>query len=337
MSTHLLHRDGGSRTLPVPDARLYSGNAAPDAGTVGTALLALGDPAQLTRWQRWWGIAPRRSQDVRHVLYLHRRAFAAELAGHLASADFFWFEGITALRATWNSKPAWNAVAATLHTDPDRLRHIVATELFIDSHIAFANGYLGAGAPAAGSRAFAHAAFIGRLLDLPALEVDFATALLPAVIAEAETLKAAGQLDSAIKRLRRERRTSSTPVLSDLLASLLFGRTLAALADEPKGRELADASRLERGVKELEALRRTHPENLLVYDFLAQLHHLRSIRLNNGDQVSPALLASAKAAAYRPGFEAAEAAMKQLIENMQGLQQHAAALKDSCARASTRS
>jgi hypothetical protein len=324
MSMHMLHRAGDARSLPMPAPGLYRDDATPDVEFPAAAVLMLAAPQRQTRWERWWGHGPRRSQDVHRVLYLHRRAFEAELAGHHASADFFWREAIAALRATWRAEAAWAAVASKVHADGNSLRKAVATELFVDAHIAFANGSLQPGAPAPESRAFAHAAFIGQLLDLPGLELDFATTLLPAIVAEAEALKAAGRASAAIDRLRRERRTPSTPILSDMLASLLFARTLAALADDPEGRELADARRIARGIRDLEMLCEAHPENVLVYDLLAQLHHLHSIRLNNGGRVSEAILASAKAAAFRPGFEAAEEAMKQLVENMQQVQVHAA-------------
>jgi hypothetical protein len=330
MSTHLLYRNSEGRTLPLPDARLYRRVPASAVHTPGAALLALGDPAGLTRWQRWWRGGPDRVHGIRRLLYLHRCAFEAELAGRLVSADFFWREAIAALRATWDAREAWSAVASQVGCPGpdagDRLRGLVATELFMDSHIAFANGCLKATPVAAGHRAFAHAGFIGELLDLQPLEADFGTVLLPAVIAEVEALQAS-DIDAAVGRLRRERRTPVTPVLSDFLAALLFRRTIAALAKDPKGHERADSKRLERGIRDLEELRSTHAENLAVDDLLAQLYHILSVRLNNDGRVSPALLASAKAAAYRPGYEAAEEGMKQLVENMKHRQARAAELK----------
>jgi hypothetical protein len=311
-------QDIGEGFYRVPAAN----EAAPD---VGAKLLAL-SRIRLTWWQRHAGLGLSPNEHFGRLLLLHRLAFEAELAGQSRRADFFWREAFRSLQRIWKRDDVWEAVRSIVGGDavptPRAVRDLVATELFIDTHIAFANGRLGQGTPLkADDRLFAHLAFIRLLLKLQQLPVDVAAPLLaPAIDAEIGNLESESKWDVAISRLREYIALCPGDLPSEeRLAGLYFKRAIGRLsAGEGKGS--ANAASLRETMKPLDQMRRECPDCAVVYDYLGHLHHIQSIQLANGKELATALLASRKAQILAPGLDAAATTLSQLAEAMTKLQ-----------------
>ena len=318
MSNPWLRRNAGDRVWPFPDRALYLKH-----------FCAL--PA-LTPFQRITGWTSSPGTRLLRVLEMHRRAFGAECRGRFRTADFFWHEAVTGLRRLWRARAPWDAAARTWPETPqptgEDLRRRVATELFIDSHIAFANGCLASQDDAGRARAEVHTRHLETLLALQSPPLaDVHQALLPAIEAAVDADEAASRFDEAIARIRGIRLPSVRVALADRLVTLLFRRCLARLAPRPEGNELADARWLADTISELKALAADRGDLISAHEPIAQLLHLRSIRLADGGKVSEALVASEEAACHSPGFEAAAQTMARLVERMTSLQEQCKAIR----------
>lgn len=162
----------GLRRFPPIDSRLYtrSGHArsGPAAGP-GAVLGLAGRP--LRPWQRLGGIGLDPAGRLTRLVYLHRAAFTAELAGQARRAAAYWNELEHWLRAHVDDRACWSVLAGMLAVDgarpsPEAARQCLVDELLIDTHLAFVNGLAGV-APAA-----AHAARVAGLLEYSGLDED---------------------------------------------------------------------------------------------------------------------------------------------------------------------
>lgn len=139
----------------------------------------------LSRRQRLgWRLRP--AEAVARLLYLHRSALGAELAGHSGRADFWWREVEDQWQRLSDGHPGWAAVAArlaqqtgtTVLGDPVSLRQRLVREILLDAHLAFFNGKA-SGAIARHSivRALLHCDRAWKLLPEAALPADQEQAL----------------------------------------------------------------------------------------------------------------------------------------------------------------
>jgi hypothetical protein len=331
MVDRLLRRASSARRLPVPSPSLYSDDSKDNGNPTWTALRKASDPGGMKLWQRLAGTSQQGDQALRHLLYLHRRAFEAECEGSYITADFFWQEAYAKLRRVWPRQGGWDAAAKQLviGLDGSQLRTLVATEIFVDAHIAFANGRIQSESIAEDDRAFTHARHLCELLGLPQEPplADFDSAVKPAIVAEIDILEAAGRRDEAIDRIRQVSLVRGVPLLGDRMTMLLFMRTLDRLSPDSTGMELSEAKLLQEGIDALKTLRDDNPQHLLIFDVLAQLYHRRCVCLANAGKLSEALVECEKSLAHAPGFQQAEKAMEQLVENMTALQCRMAAME----------
>jgi hypothetical protein len=99
----------------------------------------------------------------------------------------------------------------------------------------------------------------------------------------------------------------------DELATVALAKVAGRLVKTASPDRARDqAARLERDIQEIEKLRAQFPDNLLLYDVLGQLCLVLAFEWTNGVRLAPALLAAAKALAYRPDWPEALRAQAQL-------------------------
>ncbi len=319
----LVRKSTNGRFFTGIDSALYRAEAGAGAGQ---KLLALSSTMSLTWWQRHAALRLGPDEQLGRLMVLHRLAFEAELDGQPTRADFFWREALACLERIWTRDEVWRAGLRIVGNDavatPQALRDLVAAELFVDTHIAFANGRLAdASRLTAGDRLFAHLGFIRRLLKLYTLPADEAARLLaPAVDAEIGSLESDSKWDVAISRLREYITLSPGDLpLQERLAGLYFRAAIARLTPgEGKGK--ANAASLSASIEPLERLRRDCPACSAVYDFLGHLYHIQSIQLGNGQQLAAALVAARKAQILSPGLEGGESTLSELAAAMTKLQ-----------------
>ncbi|MET4071879.1 hypothetical protein ABID58_006703 [Bradyrhizobium sp. S3.2.6] len=320
----LVRKSDGQRFLPAIEPNLYSPNGSGETPVrPGRALLALAYP-QLTWQQRHAGRGLSPIQQLARLLLLHRLAFEAELAGEFERADFFWRECNSQLRAASTRLDIWEAACAALEqksvTSPEIMRDLIVNELFIDTHIAFANGQLAKVRLDPDDRAFVHLAFLRTLLEVQKVQPAEAALLLgPAIEAEMEVLQTAKRWDEAIARAGQYLALSPDDVASQERLALLHFRHALDRAPS-KGDEISDAKWLDRKIEVLERTRSANPDWTMIYSLLAQLYQLQSIRLANGGRLADALVASRKAHVFAPTLDVAVETMSQLVENMNNLQ-----------------
>ncbi len=323
MSNPWLSRDAGDRVWPPPEAGRYP--------------LQFRAQPVLSPWLRITGWTTSPTARLARMLYQHRRAFDAECLGFHRTADFFWREALHAFCKLWPAQTLWDAAARAWPELPrptgEGLRRRIATELFIDGHMAFANGCLASPDDAGRARADVHLRHLETLLALrPQPVADLHKTMLPAVQALVDADEAAHRYDQAIARIRNFRLPALRDALADLLVGLIHRRGLARLAPEPNGRELDDARRLAGEISELKALAAERGHLRSAHESIARLLHLRSLRLANGGKVSEALVACEEATCHSPGFEAAVQAMTQLTERMKALQEQERSIRDHLKR-----
>jgi hypothetical protein len=225
---------------------------------------------------------------------------------------------------------------------PAAMRLIAIQELFIDMHCGFYNGYVtlpDTGAEvqrAAFGRRNAHLAQITRYVEISdASQSTRCDLLAPAMEDKAFAAKEAGDwvtATTAATELVRMFPEESRFV--ELLAGVYFGQALSKMSkgeDDSSCRR--DASVLADYAQMLDKLVADKPECLAAYDFASQLHHIRAVRLANGDLVAVAMTEIYKARAYWPGLDFTEdiAAIRTRIEQtqMQAAQQEAMLRKNS--------
>jgi hypothetical protein len=325
MQNLLVRKTDIQRIFPVIGPNFYSPNKSDEKSVYpGLRLIALAYP-QLTWLQRYagWRLAP--DQQISRLVMFHRLAFEAELAAQFRRADFFWRETFGQLQSAWHRSDIWEAARTLLHcsvvTSAEAMRDCIAAELFTDTHIAFANGWLAGKATLdCDSRAFVHLGFIRTLLDMQELPpAEQALLLAPAVEVEIAALQKSKRWDDAISRVTQHLAMSPDDTLQqDRLALIHFRHAIDRLS--VKGKELSDASWLDQKIEALERMRSANPDLTLAYNLLGQLYHLQSIRFANGGKLAHALVAARKAQVFAPMLDGVDETMSQLIDSMNQLQ-----------------
>jgi hypothetical protein len=334
-----------SRIFPPVTGGLYSdlpGETATGlAERIAASLLALAG-RKLGRAQRLLGWKLDGAGRIGCLLTLHWAAMEAEADAVWDRADFFWKELRNEIAALWERVSLWEEAVATVtqETDPAfnqgaidaiKLRDQLLDEIFLDTHHAF---YLGLTAEveslSPNDRAFAHVEAIEQLLDCSARTREEQRAVFgPLLEARIAAYREAGRWEEAITSAKRlTARFSGDKEYEDLLILIEHLRATSSLRNSDiESTNLSDAETLRRGIERIEELRRTYPNHPACFQSLAVLHHLRAVKLVNGNRLSQALLAVEKSLAFQPGEEVAEKTRRQLVEMMHGLQRQMRAVE----------
>lgn len=268
---------------------------------------------------------------VGQLLLLHRLALSAELAARSRRADFFWRAAVAELGRLAGQEAVWREVARSVLpgtadavlSDPDELRRRLVREIFIDTHIGFFNGrvkLLDKLSP--DDRASAHLAYIQEIVACARLDPGEANAVA-STVAEArvelheEAKHWAPALEEVTGLLARHPDNFDYQAK---LAGLHFSKAVGELGDDPSEQaQLRDANLLLHAINRLEEIRKQYPSNSAIFEYLARLHHLRAVKLSNGDHLSQGLLEIERALALDPSLEEAKKTREQIKELMKKL------------------
>jgi hypothetical protein len=144
-----------------------------------------------------------RGEHVARLGALHLHGCRAELAGEWARAEFLFGERERQIERITDAHWAASASACDFSGDADQWRRVVMTELVLDAHIAFYNGYFNTDC----NRTLLHITAVEWLADKCGFSVsDLALLLAPATDARIRALRRSGDLDSAIEHARERLR-----------------------------------------------------------------------------------------------------------------------------------
>lgn len=305
---------------------------------VAVDVLSLAD-RHLPAWQRLSGRGLDGMGQLGRLLYLHKQALEAELAGRWRRADFFWDAVSENLEALADAIGVWQQVVETLScrprvvvlNEPRQLQQRLVHETFVDLHCAFYNGYLQTGADLTWQdRAFAH---IDRILDLlefaPLPTTDLQTVLAPALDSRIALCEKAEQWELAVELCANlVDHLPQVAKYQDRLAGLYLAGTLSSLKKAKSQRaHLKNAERLREGIVRLDRMRDRFPHCPVIYEALGHLHHQRAISQANGGQLAEAVHSAQKAVAYNPTLKQARETRDALVKAMLQLQVQAKALQ----------
>ncbi len=108
----------------------------------------------------------------------------------------------------------------------------------------------------------------------------------------------------------------------NLAADLQLSATMERLiGEDSETSSTHDVEKIQEGITGLDTLRDHSPYNLLVLDLLAELHHIRAVKLANAGKLSSALLEVEMAVAFNPGPEKLWESREQIIKMMNDLRE----------------
>jgi len=263
---------------------------------------------EMTMWQR---LMPRRLEGndlLAALLRLHRLAFEAERGALFDRADFYWTEFANLLPIAWASTQAWPT---------SEIKAAFGREIVFDAHRAFYSAFAEASGPVS-QRADWH---LGRVLaslpyaDLPR-DDERAMALEPVIARthkrlDANEVNAADTLSAALlARFPDDLQSQRLRITVEFRMALAGGDQSPALT----------ASRLERSIARMAALRERFDDHADVYEAIAILHLSRAIALANANTLSEALVELAKAEANNPSLAELPETKSKVSALMRGLQ-----------------
>jgi tetratricopeptide (TPR) repeat protein len=323
------------RIFPPITPRLYG---AQGAGTQGPgAVLALAT-RRLAWWQRFGGMGLDAAGRLARLLYLHREAFEAELAGDGPRADVLWDELRRWLVRIAGDNACWSALVALLGPAVDGSRPTAAPararlvdELLIDTHLAFWNGLAGGSAPELASRAWTHLDRATVLLPWSGLGAQEREALGRAVATmRIEGLAAAGKWGDAAEAAGAAlQQAPGDDAAQDRYVELVAQAALASVAAKPSNATAeADVAVLAQAIRRLDAFRSAHPENPVVFEALGSLAlHLGSAQAWGG-RLPEALESVERALAFDPSLPDARSFRGEVEADMVAARTRIAALRD---------
>lgn len=327
MQERFIVRASQSRQLPLPTAELYQRSDHAQAAGPWATLAASCAPPRFPLWLRLGGWSRRPEDMVRHLVYLHRCGFEAELAGRMVRADFYWRDSAARLGSLWTKGAYWEDAARALQLqagmDGPGLRRMIAEELFVDTHIAFANGAIASGEVRLTPRVPTHARLVEQILALGKGDDPAAEALRYSLLhAEIAALEKTGREAEAIKRIRGLKNPALRTRLAEQLATLVFRLALRSLDGPALVTHQLKAARLRGAINEMDQIRRDNPNELGVYELTAHLQHALSVQLANDGTIADALVACESALDYWPRLEAADETRTTLVDRMKQRQHH---------------
>ncbi len=289
--------------------------------------------------QRFWSRGLNAHQRFERVLYHRALAIKAEQNAQWTRADFFWnvvydeLDGLAQDDVLWSSLMTETTARTdmTLVLTAAQFRAHVVNELFIDVHSGFYNGLIQATEKLNWrSRAFVHLDYIYDLLEYAMLSKDeLALLITPASRLMIELLAQANKIPKALESAQLLLGYFPESIEDQtLLARLHFGNTVAQLRNRKSERSNQyDAEILWQAIISLEAMLRRYRYNLSIYHLIAQLYHIRAIKLAATGALSAALVDVQKALTFFPSFDDAYKTRADLLAAMQQLQTHMKAVE----------
>jgi len=261
---------------------------------------------------------------------MHREGVQAELSGRFNRADAYWYEVRQSLNAIPKEAPAWSDLAAqlkeavgeTILSNPDELRTRFINEVLVDTHCAFYNGRIRADLPPT-DRAYDHVTHLFELLQVTGASLDSKIVLIgePAR-AQIQEYQRRGDWGKA-QVLARElvgRFPNHLPH-QDIVAEILFLEVLAKIKPNSTGHAaLAEAAILLSLIQALERFCGSFPYAIGSYEFLANAHYIRAIKLASAGRSSQALTEIELALAYRPHWQEASTVRHEIELQLNRLQ-----------------
>lgn len=333
-----------SRVFPTISADFYN---CPDTTTapspdqrVAHRLLALGQQ-NVGPWERLVKRKLDSTGRLGWLLFHHRSALQAELAGQTGRANFFWRELHEKVKDWCREPEFWEQIVTTFGTEPGAvvvcepaaLKQRFLCEVLFDTHCAFYNGQIQAAVAhdlALNDRAFAHVDYINDLLaDVELNQAEWQGLIVPPIELRLRLYQQANQWDEAIHAGELLRKYFPADIkYQDQVTELYFARAVKGLSSEmSETKSLRAAGEMQPWLERLEALQRSCPDNLNLYQALGSLHHIHAIQLANGGDLTSALRAAQKAVTFAPKVEESEATRQQLIQSMENLKAHVQALE----------
>ncbi|MBD1856722.1 MULTISPECIES: tetratricopeptide repeat protein [Leptolyngbya] len=316
------------RIFPLIQAELYAASdkiAQTSDQQAAQNLLSLANQP-FNHAERLFGWQLNAKGQVGHLLMQHRQAIAAELAGQWERADFFWNQVQIEFKAIAGAQ-LWQQIATEIAaskfeimSDPQQVQQRLVDEIMIDTHCAFYNGWQQT--EQLQDRAFAHIEYIEHWLPWSSIN-ESAQALLE------QPWKMQIQQCLEIQHWQQaigicKRRLKHCPDVLEYqaeLAAVHYSATMARLKSARSDAQyLRNAEKIQRGIKTLEALLKTYPCNLGIFELLGDLFHLKAIALGNGGRVAEALVSVQTAISYNPRQAAFYSTSETLIEQMQAMQ-----------------
>jgi hypothetical protein len=287
--------------------------------------------------QRFLNRGQHGAEQIGYLFFHHRMAMEAELLGQAGRADFFWKELYKVLTPLLKNEDLWkdavsylNEPGSELMKDPAQVRRRVVSEVLIDTHCAFYNGYLEkTDKPAFDNRAFLHFKLIRKLLDFEALPKEELRGLLtPSTDVQIDLLTEGRKWNEAIELAYfRQKNFPESEVYQNGLAGLHFTAALSSLgntADKSSARR--EATALARSICFLDEMRKDNPHNVNIYQMLGTLNSIYAIRLANAGDLAESLVAIHKALLLYPLIEGGQEIKNRLFELMEDVQKRTESL-----------
>jgi len=323
----LRRSDYSERLFPPPAQDVKSIDTNQYAAAV---LMTTGDAQNLSFLNRIAGLRLNRTQWLMQLLHLRRQAMAAEAEGRQETADFFFREIMLKLKRAPEPHAMWSDLVQNIaagggkqSVTASKLYRATINELFVDVHCALYNAYSARSAePSVDSRQFAHLAHIKNLLILSCAPEETQRELIGpglrdqaiAALRQGSLRACSDSVEELLKRFPADREYSETG------ATILFECALKALSNaKDDGSARADAARLDGSTRRMDRFCQERPDCGHAFALAGRLHHVRAVKLANGDLVAEALVEIEQAVAYCPEWEEAKQARAQIEELLKAL------------------
>jgi hypothetical protein len=335
MDTHRYADSPSQRVFPPIEPDIYDlshelAELTPDQ-RVARKLLALANQ-KFTIGERLAGWKLDSTSLVGRLLLQHRLAMEAELAAQWNRADFFWNQVQIEFNALSKRDDVWQSLVLAVASEPGvvvmgeprQLRQRLVDELLIDTHFVFYEGLAKQVEKLSlKDRAFIHIDYIQKLLNFSArFQEELLSMLKLPWEQQLDLYKEAKKWKPAIELCtERLKHFPKSVNYQNELAEVYFSATLAKLNNgNSEAKQLKDAKTLQGGIARLEKFSNDYPYNLIAFELLGHLHHLRAIKLGNGGRVAEALVEVQKAMIHNPYIKQATETRNELVRMMNQLQ-----------------
>jgi hypothetical protein len=239
-----------------------------------------------------------------------KRAFEAELRLMWGRADFYWSEVDRIFASLRNRPEAWEQTIPDAHEAGARMQRRFAREILFDTHAGFFQSLSTGERADSKARADFHLRCMVDLLPVAGPEEEDRKSLIAVIELRARALTEAKEWPRAIQLSELLLKCDPGNVeFEDLLIYATHSQVLARV-EEMKDAKAVKA--LESGIQALEGLRSRFPTHLSVFEALGCEYFLLAIRYANSQQLSPALEAIVKAAA----FDSDQGGLKETTEKL---------------------
>lgn len=330
------------RLFPPISPNLYDIVEAPNLTPkqqIARKILALAN-RDYSIWEHLLGWKLDSPGKIGRLMLLHKKAMLAELEKQWKQADFFWEEFYKMLEPLYNITALWDDFNAFVGgkqvNNCVQIRQCIFEEIFIDTHCAFYNGAIQqVEMLTPKDRAFVHIDYLEKLMNISNISRDkYKSIFGPLAEMQIKMYQEREDWYRAIEvNLALLERFPDLVEYKRNLALLYQAKIMDELLNgESESDNLHDAGILEKGIKDLEKLRKEFPYNLVFHEVLANLCHLFAIKLANCGEYSDALVAALKAFTYDPYFDVAKKTYDELVNMMKKLKARIEQLQSQVAR-----